>query len=196
MNDIISEFFYDGISRIIPGLVVIFLFAHQWAGKVLSTFHDSSIILYFIILLSAWLIGVAVEVIPVVIILLPLKWLAPHCNWASDLLHRLLPANPLAFSQSIEKINEFQTKIEGKELRQRWWWYGHRQIYKAFAEKVMFRSLFLIFLAACIPKFYPEPFSCITWRWYYGPLGFIIFLGAWCWSRSPLPKEVDRKTRC
>jgi hypothetical protein len=194
MNDIISEFFFDGIKRIIPGLVVIFLFADRLIGNVFSMFPDSSIILYSFILLAAWLIVTIAEVIPVVVILLPLKWLSPHYSWASDCFSQLLPSSPQAFSQNIELINEFQKEnIEGPEIRQRWWWYSHRQIYKAFAEKVMFRSLSLIFLVTSFPWFYPESFSRIHWCWYYGVLGSIFFFFAWWWMRSPLPKDNEKK---
>jgi hypothetical protein len=193
MNDLISEFFYDGISRIIPGLVVIFLFAHRLLEKALTTLHDSSIILYVFIFLAAWLIGVTVEMIPVLFLLL-LKGLSPHCTWAKGLLHWLLPSDPAAFSQSIQRINEFQKeKIAGLEIKQRWWWYAHRQIYKSFAEKIMFRSLFLIFLVTCFPKFYPAPLCSIHWHWYYGCAFCLIFLGAWSWFFCPMPEKDGRE---
>jgi hypothetical protein len=62
MNDLISEFFYDGIRRVIPGLVVITLYYHKEVVKAFDIHHG----LFFVmlnagILLAAWLVGFVIE---------------------------------------------------------------------------------------------------------------------------------------
>jgi len=194
MNTLISEFFDEGIKYIIPGLVAIFLFAHQFIRETFHIFNNSLIALCFLVLPAAWLIGLTVDIAATTIIGFPLR-LQKHTSKTppqNTILGWFFPPKQRQAELTMQDVNDFTNNwVKDPKVRQQVLYFTHRQWLKGCAEKVMYRSLFLIFSATCFPKFYPKPFtaptlSCIHWTFFFGFVPAIIYLLAWLWCAFPL----------
>ena len=65
MDELLKEFFYDGIVRVIPGLIAIAFY-----GRVIATpadFHDAPITLSICAFLAAWLTGATIEILRIIL---------------------------------------------------------------------------------------------------------------------------------
>ena len=195
MNDLISEFFYEGIRRIIPGLVVIALYYHKEVVKVLDAHLDAhqymSIVLFVCILTIAWLVGLVIEEVMSLAAEGGWRYLGlgkcflkiRRCLWATK-------------SESIEKRSEVKPAsaqipeillLERKDRK--------RTSQLCFAVREMSRSLCLIFAFAYFLS--PEPFSNIQRQTRFGIVGFFAFLFAWLWAdirEKPSNDENDEAT--
>jgi hypothetical protein len=155
MTDLTTEFFYDGIARIIPGLVVIALYGRHIVMMALKDFQDASVVVGFCVFFAAWVIGVIIDILTFHPFVCLLK-VAPRCN----LIQRL----------QLHLLSDYDHKSM-KELEFR------RQVYKAFSEKIMFRSLSAISLITFI--WTPADFWTIKWNAFYSAFGAIVFGAAW-----------------
>src|ERR1039458_4982054 len=61
MNTLLSSFFYDGICRLIPGIVVIGLYGKHLLTRADHALHASSVFLTVCTFLVAWLIGATLD---------------------------------------------------------------------------------------------------------------------------------------
>ncbi len=62
MNAIISEFFDEAITHMLPGLVIIFLFGHQFIRQILLALNYSGFTFCLFLSLTAWLVGLTLDV--------------------------------------------------------------------------------------------------------------------------------------
>ena len=159
MTDIIREFFHDGIYRVLPGGVVIFLYAWLQVIGAVSGSHEHAILMIFCALAAAWIVGVILGIITFDIPMLALKclekWL--DCKWYEALQARL------SYKEYIRDDSP-----------------SGRRLQKIDTEKVFFRHMFAIslFTLACPPAF-TAPFE---WQWWYSLVGIIVFFSAWIFS--------------
>ena len=66
MNDLVSEYFYEGICRIIPGLAVILMYWRIEAMRVFYThadFFTSPLLFIAAVLPVAWLVGLTIDTV-------------------------------------------------------------------------------------------------------------------------------------
>lgn len=56
-TDLLTNFFHEGISRVIPGLVFLALFLHKHLIVAFKRFDDSWIIFGLSTLIAAWAVG-------------------------------------------------------------------------------------------------------------------------------------------
>jgi ABC-type multidrug transport system permease subunit len=82
MNDLVSEFFYEGVRRITPGLTIIVLY---WHTEVENVFHAhqcffSPYLFSACILVIAWLIGFVIDAAPFALGVFFLRGLSPNCK--------------------------------------------------------------------------------------------------------------------
>jgi len=146
MNDLISEFFYEGIRRIVPGIAVIALYFHQEVVKLFEAHH----LLFFVtlnaaILLIAWLVGFMVE--QIMAFFSAIGWILGG-ERSLRKIRKWLQNGQSQKSESRSKPAPDNDEHK-RELR--------RQGYLYFAEKTMCRSLWPIFLVSGIHP--PESFS-------------------------------------
>jgi hypothetical protein len=159
LGDLLNNFFQEGISRIVPGLVVLALYAHKPIIAAYNKFYDSSTIFPFGIVVAAWLIGVALDIFVYI----------PLIFWKS-LTGKDAPQDP---EPGVGKYDNPTGVVVDETARLRF--------LKDQAEKVMFRSItiiatFTVFvkpgLLEVIPKSeYPELES-----WQMQISKFIVFL--------------------
>ncbi len=136
MNELISEFFYEGIRRIVPGFFVIALYYHKEVVTAFDAHHAFFfVMLNACILLIAWVIGFMIEQI----MNIPLAFLAAVLK------------NEFGLKYVDKQTNQSLKPDKDHEREKR------RQHYLRFAEKILCRSLWPIFLFAVF--FAPEPFS-------------------------------------
>jgi hypothetical protein len=184
MNDLISEFFYDGIRRIIPGLVVIALYLHQEAANVLTVHKDFSPVAFIAcILLVAWLVGFLIEQV-MFIIVCEFLWRVGGkdvLKWFRD-KWKVGPAQ----HEPITDPDQFHEKRRFAAL--------------LFAEKVMSRSLSAIFCWAWVFDHWnlgfikhTESLSIIQWRPWYFFVGFLAFGCSWALAviKEPPPALMN-----
>ena len=60
-KDLLNEFFHEAISRVIPGLVVLVLYADRYLVNAFNAFNHSSVIFGLTTLVAAWLIGLTLD---------------------------------------------------------------------------------------------------------------------------------------
>lgn len=171
MNDLIYEFFYEGIRRIIPGLVVMALYFHQEVVKVFDAHLDfSQVMLNACILLIAWVVGVVIE--QIMAIPCALLWKIPCRECCLSSFQTWLRAQQ---GQNAKAHPDHETKKSAREKHEK-----RREGYLHFAAKTMCRSLWLTFAFAIF--WYPEPFRNIQWNdSYFGIAGFVVFFISWLW---------------
>jgi hypothetical protein len=186
MNDLISEFFYEGIRRIIPGLVVIALYYHKEVVKVFDAHHDFFfVMLNACILLIAWLIGFVIEQIMAIVCAFTWKLgskkgpkIQEHSESDEKCEYGWCKNSILWIREFLQFEKSKLTPDNDEHKREK-----RRQGYLFFAEKTMCRSLWPIFLIAYFSP--PEPFSNfpnIRCDSLYGIVVFIVFLLSWFWA--------------
>jgi uncharacterized membrane protein len=169
--NLISEFFFEGIRRIIPGLILIILYWHKEAENVFHNHADffSPYLFSVAVIVIAWLIGFTVEMLTYWTVAPPLKMLSRYNKRICKILDHLMNWGQNSDLQETDPILKL-------ELR--------RQRYLYETEKIMSRCLFIIFLVAWIwppiqpPKFIAECFSSKYHSLYFLILS-IVFLIAW-----------------
>ena len=60
-KDLLNEFFHEAISRVIPGVVVLVLYADRELVNAFNAFNHSSVIFGLTTLVAAWLIGLTLD---------------------------------------------------------------------------------------------------------------------------------------
>lgn len=173
---LISEFFYDGIRRIIPGVLVLVLYFRKDATMVfdaLTVFakqneHYAFIIFIALFLSAAWLVGFAVEQIMFAIVSKILWSLADKYKVPSSIRTKL------GLNKSVDDEKKKQKDITDTEaLRE-----CRRFNALLFAEKAMSRSIWGIFFFACLippENIRSQPYHGVMWS----AAGFLIFFGSW-----------------
>ena len=191
MNDLISEFFYEGIRRIIPGLAVIALYYHKEVVKVLDAHHDISIVLFICIFTIAWLVGLVIE--EVMSLVAEVGWRYLGLGKCFSKIRRCLRATksePIEKRPEVKPASEKSIEVLLLERKER-----KRTSQLCFAVREMSRSLWPIFAIAYFLS--PEPFSNIQWQTCFGIVGFSAFLFAWLWAvirEKPSNDENDEAT--
>ena len=176
MNELISEFFYEGIRRIIPGLIVIALYWHTEAERSFGAhkYFASGIVFVACVLWVAWLIGF---VIGQVTVILGTSFLPRIDRWL-DRFVKFPGVGPNRTTKSPHVESEGKSKkVVLEENREK-----RRYRLLCVAEKEMSRSLIAIFVFASFKP--PESFSNFYWEHpYYGIVGVIAFALCWVWAR-------------
>ena len=182
--DFISEFFYDVISKVIPGLIF-FLF---WTSIPQFVFDhkDFPELIIPLLFMLAWLVGTLVECLSYVIFRWILFPTSKGIYWSVQSLAspRILRSRyVLYWSNKLNATEFFKNPVlkyeDCKKLQEEGPY--HRQIQKQNAEGGMFRSLTLISLYAGIslPKlnFHGVNFYLsASNRWYYFAAACIFFI--------------------
>lgn len=146
---LLGHFFHEVFSRVAPGLVVLALYEHERVVKAYSVFHDSSIIYGLSIVVSAWLIGFALDTVINIFIIA-----AEKCS-----KERLKKWNEKRFGPVTKRQNS-EGMMSIPDL-------------KSLGEALMSRSLCMIFLFSI---FVPPPlFSGHGWHRCYGVILFALF---------------------
>jgi hypothetical protein len=178
MNELISEFFTDGICRLIPGSVFMALYGYDLIVRAHRDFSDSSVLLATCFFFIAWLIGVLWEIAtsaPFFIIFWSLKYF--EYPWLYNLF---LPA--------CKKIPSNETNPQAVDRRAE-----HRQCACLGALRVLYRVMIFISIFTYFSP--PTIFQSDQW-WHksYGVYGIIIFSFGWVWAfLSPI--ELRKKTQ-
>jgi hypothetical protein len=175
-NNLLSEFFYEGIRRIIPGLVVVILYWHTEAVTVFRTHHLYLHPYLFIacILVIAWLFGFIVE--------------APMFGFFRFFLrcvgrNKYTKCNLTKFLCWFHMLENSEVSKHTQEMQ--------RRIYFDAASKTMCRCLWLIFFFASFVH-HPETFVSLPCPHSWYCICFLVFLVAWiCLS---LPDEKPNKS--
>lgn len=159
MNELISEFFYDGIGRIFPGLLFIILYLHSWLIDTLTEHKEIVVVLLAALVGVGWLVGLTMELITFVLPAGAIQILEKCVSWkwVTKLSKKLL----------------HKSDVITDEVR--------RRLYHKFcAEKVLFRAMVLI-SAICL--YSPAPILQeleVHWGWIAG-CGTVFFL-SWLWA--------------
>ena len=179
MDTLLSSFFYDGICRLIPGLVVIGLYGKDLLFRADHALHSPSIFLPVCIILVAWLIGVTLDTLtfwPIVALLkkVPKNWpglsrlrveLVPNCQPRGTAATKTDSAAPIPESDAQKFVR--------------------LQCVKMDAERTLFRSMLCIsaFTIFC----WPTTFSDVgLTRYIWSFVGTAVFLLCWWYSREAL----------
>jgi hypothetical protein len=134
-GDLLTEFFYDGIMRVIPGLIVIGFCRVQFFMEDYFNFRDASIAGSFWIFLAAWLIGTIVDYLTYKPLLQLLGLVKKWCKMPKS-IRNFIESLP---KETILEVARFEKALQTAGLVTR------RQYYKLLAEKIMFRCLWVIF---------------------------------------------------
>lgn len=183
--NLISEFFHEGISHIIPGLVIITLYWHSEAENI---FHkhghlfSSPLIFIACVLVIAWLIGLMVDAIIFVTTRVFLKIFLRDfngCKHEKWLLSFLLNQN----KNSTHNSNKAD-KHEMVEMR--------RQESFISATIMMSRCLWFVFLFSLfrVPQLLPD----FDWNRYHSFGCFSAFLILWVWFKFSINPDTLKKT--
>jgi hypothetical protein len=62
-TDLLTNFFHEAISRVVPGLVFLALYEHKHLIAAFKAFGDSSIIFGLSILVAAWVVGLTIDIV-------------------------------------------------------------------------------------------------------------------------------------
>jgi hypothetical protein len=176
MNDLASEFFYEGIRRIIPGLVIIVLFMRKEAEEVFHEHLDifSPYLFGACILGFAWLIGLLVETItsangPVGWFLRPLL-LRLKFPWCKGCMSFVLGEKTMGEMSPTIVHKKGISKELARESRRQYYYFG--------ATIIMCRCLCPIFFLSIF--YQPEPFTNHHWHiQHFECGGFIACFLAW-----------------
>lgn len=169
MNELVSEFFYDGIRRIIPGLLIIILYWHDEAVTVFKQHkHFSSPAFAACLLLVAWLAGFVVEHLGHIPFALALRSMRKEIVKAVRKWWHGEQPLPIPSEKEAKDYRRYGTLI--------------------FAEKTMCRSMSWIFLWALISSLScgdklksPEDLYVIHWHPIHFLFGCIVFGVLWLW---------------
>lgn len=195
MNALISEFFDEAITHMMPGLLVTFLFAHRFILRIFHAFNNSDFALCLFLLLAAWLIGLTLDVTTVTFTYVAVRvfkwlgWCTPEKKFSN-----CFRDHPPTVKRHIELGNRLAKNfVQDSSVRRQFLWRMHRQSFMVSAQQIMYRNLFCVFAATLVPCFLLpaacQPISPIHWHYWYGIVATIIFFAAWQWTRSPLALE-------
>jgi hypothetical protein len=187
--NLISEFFYEAIRRIIPGLVIIFLYRRHEVENIFHTHQDffSPYLFGVCVLAAAWLIGILIETTtssngPIGLVI---KFVRYFVNSSFNIgqtrgiyqiflsfLDSLLRPSP-----NSESHEHLSTRVEVNLAREL------SRINYAFGSTIiMCRCLWIIFLFSIFSIYChhpPEKFSNLQWKPWFVWAGFIGFFLAW-----------------
>jgi len=152
---LLSEFFRDAISRVVPGLVAIFILGQQFTATMPAKFNDSPTIFAFVIVVAAWLIGVMIDFLPVAVLGVAMRKLASSNSLKAGKFTRFLsrkameyheknlPVTPRTHEEVLATALRTASRIkdQSQDAANRILWDSHRQIQKHDAEKIMFFRL-------------------------------------------------------
>ena len=185
MNELIKEYFYDGIRRIIPGAVVIALYFHACVNPAFGVSGTSSVVVWLCLLGLAWGIGVAVENLsfaPFVILKVVCEW-CKKCEWLPWWSREW----PLTMRCLCWLLRDETKSVPTSKDEARW-----RLYQKISAEKVMYRSLGFI---ALVTVFWPPALPAtlvqakVEWKCWYGLIGAGLAGLFWLCARINEPKR-------
>ncbi len=175
-SNLITEFFYDGISRLVPGLIVVAIYGHRLIETAFCKMNGASAMLSICVFLAAWLVGALIEMltfVPFEFMLTNFQLRFPRNNFLLNLKKEHLPIRVLVIKNAEDKPYE-------RQLR--------RQVYKLFAETRMFRCLF--FISVLIYTFHQN----IEWKTSYSDYCVIsayIFAFGWLHMRTNTPRDTE-----
>jgi hypothetical protein len=170
MDALISNFFYDVICRLIPGIVVIWLYGGEIFIRASTMLRGSSISLTVFIMLIAWVIGVTLDTIT----------FAPF-YYFPKIRQAFFPTE-----QQREMDAQFTKMLSGKEetdaqnfLR--------LQLVRLQAEIVLFRvMMFISAFAIVLPPTILSDDKMISHL--YGVIGTFVFFICWWFGRNLIKK--------
>jgi hypothetical protein len=193
--DLISEFFFEGIRRILPGVTVIFLYwraeiSHILDGRFFqqNQIFSSEYMLLFGLLSICWVIGFVLDAFPFAV------WKIPQFLFMILTKYGLRSEN--CRRAQAQKAAD-QDKGKNKSLQRE----NRRLGFLADAEKRMCRAMWLIFLYGVFLK-EPDPIGGYKWRVPFSVydcsfnfsfcfLAFLVFFICWlyykvahCWERK------------
>ena len=181
MNDLASEFFYEGVAHLPPGLLIIVLYWRIETENVFHTHPDlfpSPLLFIACVLAIAWLVGLMVEAI----IYVPTGFV----------LSRKYPCCKL-WNKQKDGLDTTANSVLNREKR--------RQFYFKVARIIMCRDLSVIFLYAWLTEFIPwhplglfqpsEHFSNLHWKGYYFLGGFLAFALSWFLQNNLVIKKKE-----
>jgi hypothetical protein len=140
MNDLASEFFFESIRRIIPGLALIIICFRQEAGQSFTFYNNffaSPIFFAVCIIALAWPVGVLIEAMtffPFLLLFDGLRWAMPNC-WPAKYLTWLYFVKMQRLKSNPHKAKENRYE---REMR--------RQAYLLSMTKVMCRCMVVVCL--------------------------------------------------
>jgi hypothetical protein len=154
VGDLLKNFFQEGISRIVPGLVALALYAHKQIDD-FKTFCGSPILFAFGIVIAAWLIGVALD-IPVYI------YLCLHKAFTGTDLHQ----------------DKERTDDETERLR-----FLKEQAEKVMCRSITIIATFTVFVRPGLLDVIPESQYPEVWRKLFSILLAFLFGFAFWWVK-------------
>jgi hypothetical protein len=211
MNELLREFFYDGICRIIPGLIIIGLYGRQLLLEANSALQNitkdhSLVFLVPCVLLAAWLIGVMVDIVTL--------WMAAASVtfgflWSVffgflERRHGLISLfKKLEFVQRFNRfvktlkpnLDKFRNSCfvdDWQRITKPGADVECRQRMKQLAEKSFFRVMALVSLFTVY--YQPPAFGGFKWNIDYGIYGSIVFFLGWLWTFYWLKEWRERPT--
>lgn len=187
MNDLIKEYFYDGIRRIIPGSLLIALYFDKFVDPNSGVLWGSSIVLWLCLLGLAWCLGVAIENVPYA----PLVISKAACKWCKD--WKRLPTRLQNWSLKLYGwlcwlLCDETDSVPGPTQIELW-----RLYQKIGAERVMYRSLGVIAVATiCCAPALPATLvqAKIAWSRWYGVIGLVLALLFYLCARINHARQV------
>jgi hypothetical protein len=185
MNTLLSSFFYDGICRLIPGIVVIGLYGKHLLTRADHALHASSVFLTVCTFLVAWLIGATLDTLTYWPIVALLKKVRNNWPVLPRLRDELVPNYQQGGTAAPKSGTEGQkTETEAQKFER-------LQHVRMQAESVLFRSMFCISTITIF--WWPTTFSGVgLTRYFYSIGGIGVFLVCWWYSRKALqPKDTN-----
>jgi len=156
-KDLLNEFFHEGISRVIPGVVVLVLYADRDLVNAFNAFNHSSVIFGLTTLVAAWLIGLTLD----------------SMLYFYFLLYRCIGKKPLAaFKEPTGGTKHLQFMKDEAE--------------KIMCRSMCIVSFFTLFVSPTLfTHVKPELFSEDQWIWQKGIelVAFTLFLTAYIQAR-------------
>jgi hypothetical protein len=171
MNDLVSEFFIDIITRIIPGFVVLALYPDKLFHTVFLKFQNTPLLLIPGLIGAAWVIGFAIEQATYLLGAYPVRILLPKTS---------------KVRKSLIGDRELVSTTENEDFK---FWRRHRL--KQAGERIFFRVACAISVLTWIC---PPSLSLLQddrWpKWHeiipiYSALGMLVFGAAWLWVVIP-----------
>jgi hypothetical protein len=155
MEKIITIYFYEVTSRIVPGLVVLVFYFNEKVENAFCDYYHLNYIVIAGVLLASWLIGIVLDGI---------TW----GLYKVIAMHRFRNAKSKTIWFSKPKPNP---NIKNTDINLR------LQAIKEHAEEVMCRVLFLISVLSWCKS--PVGHLENTWHWYYSVSGIVAFGALW-----------------
>jgi hypothetical protein len=171
MDTLISNFFYDAICRLIPGIVVIFLYGNRFGVRAHDALKNSSALLAVCILFIAWFIGATLDT----------ATFAPFVN-IPQIAHALQTNSQRVgpVSQQTENTGCKTVNIETDAEK-----FARVQHIRQGAEIVLFRIMaFISFFTIILPPAIGSNGKPIS-RW-FGGICMVVFSVCWWFGRKLL----------